>query len=477
LEGLDVTVLKLNEVRRENPVFRFDPQFFAREAIEIERTLKSRSWETLGAASKRIESFGAYALTNQFSYMDSGVPFLRCVNIKDGFVDLARSLFISPEAHKLLSKSAVEPEMVLLTMSGSVGEAAVALSTWPYPINSNQDVAKITTRDGVSPYFLVAFLNSRYGRTQAARLPVGSVQQHIFLWMLEQLVAVRRFSNDLESAIASTVKNAYEQSEQAKHFLSGVEDILTAALGLRDWRPPQPLTYTQRASEVFGTERLDAEHFQPKYNASIDEAKNRGARIVTLGSLVEPFIAGVDSRDFVEHGAPYIRVADVRGGRIEIATAARVPITVAETRKDIGLRADDVVFTRKGSFGNAAMVRTGQEDCVISTEIIRLRIRVEWRSKLLPEYLVAYFNSWLGKWEAEKWAHGAAFYSVSQGDLSKFAVPIAPFDTQQRIKVAFNESEAAHHRAHDLLAAAHRAVEIAIEKDESAALKDLEIHS
>jgi len=40
-------------------------------------------------------------------------------------------LHITPEAHALLAKSTVRPGMVLLTMSGSVGNAAVALEASP----------------------------------------------------------------------------------------------------------------------------------------------------------------------------------------------------------------------------------------------------------------------------------------------------------------------------------------------------------
>jgi hypothetical protein len=156
-----------------------------------------------------VLSFGAYALTNNFGYQDSGIPFLRCTNIKNGFVSFADCLFIDEAAHRLLYKSNVSPETVLLTMSGSVGNAAVALPTWKYPINSNQDIAKIRTRD-IDPYYLAAFLGSRYGQLQMERLPVGSVQQHIFLWMIEAIL-VARLNPVIEARIGDTMRSAYRQ--------------------------------------------------------------------------------------------------------------------------------------------------------------------------------------------------------------------------------------------------------------------------
>ena len=399
-------------------------------------------------------------------YPGTGVRFLRVQNIMPGYIDDTDMAFITAADDAMLARSRLKADDILLTITGvSYGKSTVVTPEYAGG-NINQHSVRMHLRaDSFRPFFVATFLNAAPGKLQS--------DQNI----ASQNFALPIVSDDFQRAVEETVRKSHECFSAAKAAMADAEGTVAAAVGLRDWQPPQPLTYARHASEVFEIGRLDAEHFQPKYDAAIEEAKSRGAKIVNLGLLVEPFIAGVDRRDFVEHGAPYIRVADIRGGRIEKATAARVPITVAETRKDIALRAGDVVFTRKGSFGNAAMVRAGQEDSVISTEIIRLRIREEWRSKLLPEYLVAYCNSWLGKWQAEKWAHGAAFYSVSQDDLSKFAVPIAPFDTQQRIKEAFNQSEAAHHRARDLLTAAQRAVEIAIEKDESAGLKGVETHS
>jgi hypothetical protein len=112
LEGLDVTIMQLSAVGKENRVFRIDSQYFSKAAIATEFTLKKGRWETLGQMSSHIRSFGAYALTNQFTYTDEGVPFLRCLNIKNGFVEFANVLFIPPAANTLLSKSTVEPETV-----------------------------------------------------------------------------------------------------------------------------------------------------------------------------------------------------------------------------------------------------------------------------------------------------------------------------------------------------------------------------
>jgi len=89
-------------------------------------------------------------------------------------------------------------------MSGSVGNSAIAHDI-PQRLNSNQDIVKITLKKNISPYFLAAFLNSKYGRMQVLRLPVGSVQQHIFLWQTKSLL-IPIFSENAMRTIEGTYK-------------------------------------------------------------------------------------------------------------------------------------------------------------------------------------------------------------------------------------------------------------------------------
>jgi hypothetical protein len=263
LEGLEVTVQSLSEALTDNRVFRLDAQYFSKTALKIESTVKEGIYCELKDAADRVESFGAYALTNEFSYVEEGVPFLRCLNIRQGFTDFSDVLYITESANKLLSKSEIQPGMVLLTMSGSVGNASVALPSWKYPINSNQDIAKITPKQGVDGYYLAAFLGSKYGRVQMERLPVGSVQQHIFLWMIERLV-IRRLSPETEASIGNAVSSAYALERDAVASIHAAEQILLRALGLENWQPPEPLTYIRSSRDALAAGRLDAEYFAPR---------------------------------------------------------------------------------------------------------------------------------------------------------------------------------------------------------------------
>src|SRR4030042_1219413 len=154
---------------------RIDAEYYRPRYAELADILSRSNPVAIGAISESLKSFGAYSLMNQVVYHESGIPFLRGVDLKEGYIDFSNVIFIDASAHRLLWKSEVVPGQVLLAMSGSVGNTAVARPTWCYPVNSSQDLAKITLRKGIDPYYITTFLNSKFGRFQTERLPVGSI--------------------------------------------------------------------------------------------------------------------------------------------------------------------------------------------------------------------------------------------------------------------------------------------------------------
>jgi hypothetical protein len=461
LQSLDVTVLRLTDIRSANRSFRIDAQYFSKDAVTTEKILKEGKWETLGNASTRIDSFGAYALTNEFTYVEQGVPFLRCINIKDGFVETGDCLFISPEANNLLTKSAVRPGMVLLTMSGSVGEATVALPTWKYPVNSNQDVAKITAESGVNPYFLVTFLNCKYGRTQAERLPVGSVQQHIFLWMLEELVVLRRFSEPLEEKAAALAEQAYIQREKADTLQIEAETTLSGALGLQNWKPPEPLTYVRRASEVFAAHRLDSQYFAPRVAELI-------ARLGTRGTLREVAIPRTERFMPANKGTfRYIEISDVNtDGTVSTNT---LPMSDAPSRATWYVHGGDIVTSTVRPLRRlSAIVTPEQEGSIASSGFLVLEPR-EVPSEVLLTYLRL-----PNVCELMDLHTSASMYpAISDRDLLAMPFPQLRTTAVEAIVAAVRSSQAARRKAHRLLQKAKQGLEIAIEKSDSAALEFL----
>lgn len=452
--------LPLSFVLHENKAMRFDSAYFSKTALAAEAVLKQHYWDTLGHVTTSVESFGAYALTNFFDYVEEGVPFLRCVNIKNGIADFNNILFIDKEAHDLLYKSQIHPNMVLLTMSGSVGNSAVALPDWNYPINSNQDIAKISLQNNYSPYYLSAFLNGYYGNTQMQRLPVGSVQQHVFLWMIEQLV-VPINSRQFQLEIEGVMRNAYETVQRSQAYYTRAERLLLAELGLLEWQPPQTQSYERSASTAFAAGRLDAEYFSPRVEQLLARL---GRDALTVADVAPPRFESFVPADSLNAMFDYIEIGDLK--RDGTTDSQHLPRSEAPSRATWYVQQGDVITSTVRPVRRlSALIQANQTGFVCSSGFLVLN-----PSHVSTELLLLYLRLPLVCELMDLHTTASMYPAISPTDLLALPFPSVDPNVEQQIIQAVQAAHQTKLAAHALLARATRAVEIAIEENEAAAL-------
>jgi hypothetical protein len=444
-------------VLTENPIQRIDAKYFAKNALAAEVAIKAGNWVTLNDVSRRIESFGAYALNNEFEYQEEGIPFLRCVNIKSGFVDFGDSLYVDEQAHQLLSKSAVKPGMVLITMSGRVGDCAVALDHWNYPINSNQDIAKLTP-SGIDPFFLTAFMGSSFGVAQIERMPIGSIQQHIFLWMIQKIL-IRRFNANLEARIASTVEKAYSLFAENEAKVAEAEATLLAALGLAGWSPPEPLSYTARAADALTAARLDAQFYAPRIRALLDVLGRDGRKLSDIAKPRRDRFSAKKCDTF-----HYIEIGDVEGGGGLSATF--LDSADAPSRATWHVRKGDVLTSTVRPIRRlSAIVAPDQDRYVASSGFAVLQ-----PTGVTPEVLMTFLRLPVICELMDLYGSASMYPAISESDILGLPIPVVTDEVADIVTAAVQSAFAARARSRALLSSAKRAVEIAIEDGEAAAL-------
>lgn len=429
--------------------FRLDAECYTPEMIGVYDHLAKLNCVRLGDH--------AYVTDGQHGYHkidpESPIRHLTAKCIEDFFVNDAHAERLALETHQKNLRSSCVEDDVLLSTAGTLGNAAVVTKE-VLPANMDQDVARIHLRDDtIDPWYLVAFLDSQVGRLQSERVSTGQVQKHI------ALEKIREFSVPVsvpQKRVVELVKKAYKKRGESLGLYGEAENVLLKELGLSSLDLSPQLFYERRYSETAAAHRLDAEYFQPKYYRIDKAIRACGHRFALLGSVIEPIRNGFDFRTFGEGETPYVRVGDVGKGRIDVEKAERIPISITEIKKNVRLKSGDVLLTRKGSYGNAAVVRSNQEKAVISSEIMLLRLKDD---EFLPDYLAIYLNSPLGFQQVERRVHGVAFYSISQPDLANVTVVKAPLSLQKRIERQVQDALAARQESQRLLADAKRMVE------------------
>lgn len=464
MEGLEISEVKWSYVKSQCDIVRFDSSYYCKEYLLDENIITGQKNRSLKELNAELLSFGAYSLNNFVEYKDSGIPFIRGINMKDGILDFSNVLYIDEDAHRLLWKSEVKPNTILLSMSGTIGDVAIAIPEYHYPINSNQDIAKITLTGGLNPYYLYAFLRSKYGQNFLKREARGSVQQHVFLSQLE-CIKVPLLNERFQQIIEQIVKSAHTNLFKSKSLYSEAEEIILSELGLKDWQPnnvPVNIKQLKESFEISG--RLDAEYYQGKYDEIESIIKNFNYN--TLDSLCvlvnhgmqPPYIENGKMRVFSQK---WIKDKEIDYSFIEDINEPRTSMEFANSNSDYICRRNDIVHYSVGA--NIGYCHTYLSDVPMMPGSFITLIRAN-KDKINPIYLGVVLNSIIGRIQSEKRKSGTAQPYVYPKDIKEFLIPILPRPIQETISAKIQESFALKAESKRLLEEAKLMVEREIEK-------------
>jgi type I restriction enzyme M protein len=455
--GLEASEVMLSHVMRASDIMRLDGFYFTKEFLSDERTLEKIPHKRLRAVVASLRSFGAYSLNNEVVYREKGIPFIRCVNMRNGAVDFTDVLYIDDAANKLLWKSEIFPRTVMLSMSGSVGNVAMAEPEWTYPINSNQDIAKIVFDKEYNPVVAYLFLMTRYGRNFMRREARGSVQQHVFLSQIEN-IRLPVFSAGFIAELENTVDEIKAIRSDASALYASAESILLDALGLRGFAPETGAFAIKNLSESFGASgRLDAEYFQEKYEL-LENALHTTETVRGLCNVHDGVFVPRDGE------YKYIELADIgSSGNIVGCTFAPFDALPSRARRLVK-RGQVIVSSVEGSLSSCALVSDDYDGAICSTGFY-----VVDSDKIDSETLLVLFKSAPIQALMKKRCSGTILTAISKAAFENMPLPVIAGSVRSEIAARVRRSFALRRRSERLLDEAKRVVELAIEDGEAAA--------
>jgi type I restriction enzyme S subunit len=109
-------------------------------------------------------------------YRDSGIPFLRSLNVRPFRFDSQEIKYISPEFHRSLAKSALRPGDVVVVRTGAPGQCCVIPQELPEANCS--DLVIVRPGPDLSAAFAAVFINSETSQAFVKAEQVGVAQAH-----------------------------------------------------------------------------------------------------------------------------------------------------------------------------------------------------------------------------------------------------------------------------------------------------------
>jgi type I restriction enzyme M protein len=467
LEGLEITEILLSELER---TFRIDAEFFHKHHLEYWARIQKNSHESINSIAK-ISDGNHFSISDRFQ--QDGIPYYRGQDVVGHFfIEQSSPICINKktfnETH--MHRSHLKKGDVLLSIVGTIGE--LSLVTSDQLATCSCKLAILRTKQ-ISPPYLATFLSSTYGKSQIQRYTRGAVQMGFLLEDMDQ-IHIPRFQPKFENAVSGFVEKAQHQLDDSKKIYEQAENTLLAELDLLDWQPPEALSYERKASEAFAVERLDAEHFKPKYYAALKELEKKGAsQFMLMDELLVSLTNGhTPLRHDLEIGdVTFLCAEHVKDFRISYDSDKRILQKHHDTELNrTQLKNGDVLMTIKGRVGNAAIVEKLLSSVNINQDVALLRLK----STLPHWYLISFLNSPFGKLMVEQYSTGQINPFLGLGNLRKLPIPVFSNALMEKVaketELSVKKALAAQNNAKNLLERAKRAVEIAIETDETTAL-------
>ncbi|WP_228458275.1 restriction endonuclease subunit S [Chryseobacterium schmidteae] len=473
MEGQEVSVMLKSEVVKHTVSFRVDAEFFKKEYLNDDKAIAKNGFDKLGNLTTKINvGFVGSMVEN---YRENGIALLQTKNIDSFFINNNNLIKVSSDFHKQLKKSQIKFEDILIARSGSFGKASIYLET--DIINSSDIILVEANNEKVNPYFLVSYLNSKYGINQMIRFSSGGLQGHVNLTILEEL-EVPNLDKIFQNCIEDLIRKAYIKKTDSEITYKNGENILLQEIGLNDFELSNEAVNIKNFRESFGiTKRLDAEYYQKKYEQILDKIVKQKhdslSNIVHISKSIEPGSSIYDEDD----GLPFYRVSDFSKSGLTTPSKNLSWDFVTENINQLNRlkpKKNSILFSKDGTVGTAYLLI---EDLNGITSGAILNLKIKEGLDILPEYLTLALNSKLVQMQAERDAGGSIILHWRLEEIQNVVVPIIDLEIQKQIAKLIRESFALKAESANLLDVAKRAVEIAIEENEQTAIKFIQKNS
>lgn len=373
-------------------------------------------------------------------------------------------IYIDDKANKLLHKSQIKPETILLSMSGTIGDVAMAPNDTTYPINSNQDIAKIHTKGIVNSYYVYLFLLTKYGQNYLQREARGSVQQHVFLSQIEDF-EIPELNTHTINIFEKVVLQSNACHDKSKFLYKSAENTLLNELKLVDFTPSyEGINIKSFSKSNNDSERWDAEYFQPKYD-DYENAIKSYKKGFTFVSDEFKHVKSVSKK--LNNSYKYIEIGNVNVGdgtnTYTVRTTAELP---ANAKYEV-TQGDLLISKVRPNRGAVTIIGYDEPDLIVSGAFTVLRNKKDsvFSNQMLQVLLrTSLYRDWLLKFNV-----GTQYPVIKDEDVLNLPIPKLDSEIQSEISRHVLESYALKNKSEKLLDIAKRAVEIAIEEDEDTA--------
>lgn len=441
---------------------RIDAEYFQPKFLEVATRLHHKeNCPSLGEICKITASAFYPAATQLYSVGE--IPFIRCVDVINYPVisDIQMDVF-----EKLPRDFLKKHKNVKILRSGDIVITKVGTPCYASIIDASlKEVALSRTVLGlrnisINPYYLIAFLRSKYGFYQLMRERELIIQLQLTLDRVKKIKVFIPKSKKAIQDISQSIKEHFFALRLSIMKGAQAEQMLSEELGIKDLDLSHKLFYTVNLKDIKQSHRIDAEYYQLQYERVITHIrKNTTAKF--LGELVA-IKKGIEpgSNVYQDNGIPFVRVSNLTKYEINDNNQKYLSEELYNKFKtSYKPKIGEILLSKDATPGIAFVVREDKQ-MIISSGILRLKILDEINN----EYLALVLNSFVVQCQMQKDAGGLIINHWRPDQIKNTVIPVLSEAKQQELATLVTQSHQARKQAKELLEEAKKKVEELIEE-------------
>lgn len=463
MEGLEISDLKLSKLENELTI---GAEFYSKQFINVVSKIKNSniSFDTLNNITDLITD-GDHGTTK---YQDKGILYLLSESIKEGYIDLSvGTRYISEKLNDSLKRSELKKGDVVVTKTGVYFGKSAVIPNEIKVANTSAHVAKITPKKNINSYYLSTFLNSSFGYSQLRRRGIKVSRPEIKLIEFKDIL-ISIPSNNFQHEIEKIILNGQKILYNSKKVYREAENLLLKKIGLENFTPSTEGINIKTFSNSFATTgRLDAEYYQPKY-----EDYEQLIKKDKYSYIKDEYIHINKKSKKEEDGYNYIEISDVNVGDGSSVSNYIKTEELPANAKILIKKGDLLISNVRPYRGAVTIVNSEFNNLIVSSAftVLRRNVKSIYNVEVLKVLLrTDLYKDWLLKFNV-----GTSYPVIKDYDVLNIPIPYINENKQKEIAALVEESFALKKQSEHLLETAKRAVEIAIEKNEEAALLYIE---
>ncbi len=467
LERLEISEVLLSSLRNVE-TFRFDSDYFSKKYLKINKIIESNrqyftSFTKLGL---KIDASAFYPSLEPY-YNQGSIPFVRVADVDnfinyDSCVKIPKKILQSDEFATLKTISKGD---IVITKGGSIGRVSLIEKTTAVTrdlifVNSSL----LCERDC---YFLYIYLNTTFCYNLMLQSSSMTAQPHLTLTLIKN-IPIFNPSNEIKEKIYNLLKVSITKREKSKSKYLQAETLLLETLGLTGFQPnSEPINIKSFKDSFLSTGRLDAEYYQKRYDNYLELIQNYSNGFSLLTFVCELKDKNYNPEENKEY--KYIELANIGTSGDITGCSISKGIDLPSRARRLVKTNDVVISSIEGSLESCALVTEEYNNALCSTGFYVINSK-----QINSETLLVLFKSEPMQNILKQNCSGTILTAINKTEFQNIPIPLIKKDVQKEIKDKISESFRLKKESEQLLETAKRAVEIAIEQDENAALQFIE---